>query len=115
MLGNRELLDLIERYDTAVISEAMDELLDRAERLTRAAIEEIPDGTYRFVDYLDNDGINPDRRVRIEVSITIDGSEFCADLTGSEPQVAGPINCVPASTLAADLLRAAGRHGPGDP
>ena len=100
-VGKQGLLDLIERYDTAVISEAMDELLDRAERLTRAAIEEIPDGTYRFVDYLDNDGINPDRRVRIEVSITIDGSEFCADLTGSEPQVAGPINCVPASTLAA--------------
>jgi N-methylhydantoinase B len=99
--GVRGVLALAERYGPEALGVYTAELLDRAERMTRDAIERIPDGTYRFVDFLDNDGIEVDRRVRIEVAITIDGSEFIVDLTGSDPQVRGPINCVPASTLAA--------------
>jgi N-methylhydantoinase B/oxoprolinase/acetone carboxylase alpha subunit len=79
----------------------MDELLRRAEEMTRAAIARIPDGTYHFVDYLDHDGFDLDHRIRIEVTIRVDGSELLVDLSGSERQVRGPINCVPASTLAA--------------
>ena len=100
-VGRRGVLNMAEAYGVAGLELAMDELLDRAERLTRAALETIPDGTYHFVDYLDNDGIDTERRVRIEVAVTIDGSEFLVDLTGSDPQVPGPLNCVPASTLAA--------------
>src|SRR5262249_2254410 len=73
----------------------------RAEQMTREAIERIPDGTYHFVDFLDHDGIDLDRRVRVEVSVTISGSDFIVDMTGTDPQVRGPINCVPASTMAA--------------
>jgi N-methylhydantoinase B len=79
----------------------MNELLERAERLTRSAIDEIPDGSYHFVDYLDNDGIDLDRLVRIEATVTVSGSELTVDFTGSDAQVAGPINCVLASTLSA--------------
>ncbi|MCY4087422.1 MAG: hydantoinase B/oxoprolinase family protein [Actinomycetia bacterium] len=100
-VGRRAVLSLAETYGAPGLRLAMDELLDRAERLTRAALQEIPDGTYRFHDYLDNDGIDTERRVRIEVAVTVDGSEFVVDLTGSDPQVQGPLNCVPASTLAA--------------
>jgi N-methylhydantoinase B len=100
-VGRRGVLALVDRYGKDALGRSMDALLDQAERLTRAAIEAIPDGTYHFVDYLDNDGINLDRRIRIEVTVTIDGSDFIVDLTGSDPQVPGPLNCVPASTLAA--------------
>lgn len=100
-VGRRGILSLVDRYGKDVLQRAMDELLDQAELLTRRAIEAIPDGTYGFVDYLDNDGINLDRRIRIEVSVTVDGSDFLVDLTGTDPQVSGPLNCVPASTLAA--------------
>src|SRR5262249_11003259 len=99
--GVRGVLQLVEHYGVDVLQECAVELLDRAERMTRAEIERIPDRVYRFVDYLDNDGFDLDRRIRIEVAITIDGSDFIADLTGSDPQVRGPINCVPASTLSA--------------
>jgi N-methylhydantoinase B len=99
--GVRGVLSLADRYGPEALADAMAELLDRAEQMTREAISRIPDGTYRFVDYLDNDGIDVDRRVRIEVAITIDGSDFIVDMTGTDPQVRGPINCVPASTLAA--------------
>jgi N-methylhydantoinase B len=99
--GVRGVRLLADRYGAAQLRAYMAELLDRAERMTRDAIEKIPDGTYHFVDYLDHDGFDLDTRIRIEATITIAGSEFIVDLTGSHPQVRGPINCVPASTLAA--------------
>jgi N-methylhydantoinase B len=99
--GRQGLLKLFARYGKDALHHAMDALLDRAEHLTREAISRIPDGDYHFVDYLDNDGIDLDRQVRIEARVTIDGSDFNVDLTGTNPQVRGPINCVPASTLAA--------------
>ena len=34
------------------------ELLDRSEKLTRDALRTIPDGTYPYTDYLDNDGVD---------------------------------------------------------
>jgi N-methylhydantoinase B len=99
--GVRGVRQLADRYGAESLRAYMAELLDRAERMTRDAISAIPDGRYHFVDYLDHDGFDLDRRLRIEATITIDGSNFIVDLTGSEDQVRGPINCVPASTLAA--------------
>lgn len=95
------LLELVGRLGPDGFADCLQELLDRAERLTREAIARIPDGSYHFVDHLDNDGVDIDRQVRIEVTITVSGSDFRVDFTGSDPQVRGPINCVPASTLAA--------------
>lgn len=99
--GVRGVRGLVDRYGKDALIDYMTELLDRAEEMTRDAISKIPDGTYHYVDYLDHDGIDTDHRIKIEVTITIDGSEFIVDMTGTDPQVRGPINCVPASTLSA--------------
>lgn len=100
-VARARLLELIGRLGAGAFETYVEELLDRAEALTRDAIERIPDGSYHFVDHLDNDGVDMDRQVRIEVTVTVTGSQFRVDFTGSDPQVRGPINCVPASTLAA--------------
>ena len=58
--------------------------------MTRAALREIPRGTYRHVDWLDNDGIELDRRLRVEVAVTVNGGDIHFDLTGTSPQARGP-------------------------
>src|SRR4029077_4730663 len=78
-----------------------DELLDRSEILTRAALRTIPAGTYRYVDFSDNDGIDLDRSIRFEGAGTVKDGTFHCDFTGSSPQVRGPFNCVPSGSLAA--------------
>src|SRR6185436_4226851 len=78
-----------------------DELLDRSETQTRAALRTIPDGTYRYVDFNDNDGIELDKPIRFEVAVTVRDGTFHCDFTGSSPQVKGPFNCVPSGSLAA--------------
>lgn len=100
-VGRRGILKLVERYGKADLRACMAELLDRAERLTRASVEEIPDGTYEFVDYLDPYGLGYEEPIEIRVKVTIDGARFIVDMTGTAPQVAAPLNCVPASTLSA--------------
>lgn len=100
-MARRRVQELASRYGKDSLKRYMRELLSRAETLTRQAIARIPDGRYHFVDYLDNDGIHLDRRIRIEATVTVAGSELVVDLTGSDDQASGPINCVPASTLAA--------------
>jgi N-methylhydantoinase B len=77
-------------------------LLERSEAMTRAALRRLPRGTWRHVDYLDNDGIDLEQRVRIEVAVTLPGDGSIAfDLAGTSPQVRGPVNCVPSGSLAA--------------
>ena len=69
--------------------------------MTRKALSAIPEGTYRFVDYLDNDGIELDKPIRIEVAVTVKGGDIEFDFEGTSPQVKGPLNCVPSGSLAA--------------
>jgi N-methylhydantoinase B len=99
-LGGIRLNELFARYGTDAVLGYIDELLERAEALTRRGIEAIPDGTYAFADWMDDDGIE-DRPVRIAVAVTVRGSSMTFDFTGTSPQVRGPFNSVPASTLSA--------------
>src|SRR5262249_234401 len=73
----------------------------RSEAMTRDALRAIPKGTYSAVDFLDNDGIELDRRIRIEVTVTVDDGAMTIDFAGSSPQVRGPFNVVPSGSLAA--------------
>jgi len=90
------------KFGNATLLAAFQLLLDRSEMMTREALRRLPRGTWRHVDYLDNDGIELDKRVRIEVAVTLPGDgSIKFDLTGTSPQVRGPVNCVPSGSLAA--------------
>ncbi len=95
------LREAAEKFGDNALLTSFSVLLDRAEAMTRDALRKLAPGTYRAVDFLDNDGIDLDRRIRIEVAATIADGTIHFDLTGSSPQVKGPINCVPSGSLAA--------------
>lgn len=100
-VGARRLNELAETYGNKHLAVIFEELLNRSESLTRAALHTIPDGVYRYVDFLDNDGIDLDKRIRIEVAVTIRDGEMICDFTGSNAQVRGPFNTPPSGPLAA--------------
>lgn len=100
-VGARRLAALAGAYGGNQLTAIFAELLDRSEAMTRAALSEIPPGTYRYVDYLDNDGVDLDRRIRIEVAVTVRDGTMSVDFAGTSPQVRGPFNCVPSGTKAA--------------
>ena len=100
-VGVRRVKELADRHGDNALTAIFDELLTRSETMTRQALSAIPPGTYRYVDYLDNDGIELDKPIRIEVAVTISQSGIHIDFTGTSPQVRGPLNCVPSGSLAA--------------
>ena len=100
-VGARRLAELAGRFGHENLTAICDELLARSERLTRQALAAIPPGTYRYVDWLDNDGIELDKPIRIEVAATVGNGSIEFDFTGTSPQVRGPMNCVPSGSLAA--------------
>jgi N-methylhydantoinase B/oxoprolinase/acetone carboxylase alpha subunit len=100
-VGVRRLAALAETYGDNHLSAIFAELLDRSEAMTRDALRTIPNGTYEAVDFLDNDGIELDRRIPIKVAVTIEDGAISIDFAGSSPQVRGPFNVVPSGSLAA--------------
>jgi N-methylhydantoinase B len=102
LVGERELVKLAERYGAAEFQQYCRDLLDYTERFTRAEIARLPKGTWRFVDHLDGDGIDP-RPIPFVATVTIGADEVTIDFTGTSPQVRGAINCVYAFTLSTAL------------
>jgi N-methylhydantoinase B len=98
--GVRRCLETVERFGIAQISQYMAELLTYTERMTRALLAGIPNGTYRFLDYLDDDGVT-DQPIPIAVSVIVNDDNAVVDFSGSSPQVQGSLNAVYAITLSA--------------
>ena len=100
-VGARRLAELAEAHGGNQLTAIFESLIARSERMTRAALRALPEGTYRYVDHLDNDGVELDRRIRIEVAATIADGAIHFDFSGSSGEAKGPLNTVPSGTLAA--------------
>jgi N-methylhydantoinase B len=98
--GSSRFQELVMRYGFDEISTYMDALLAYTERMTRHLLEEIPDGSYKFEDYLDDDGIGS-QPILISVTITIEGDNAKVDFSESAVQQKGSMNAVLAITLSA--------------
>ena len=71
----------------------MEEMLDYAERLTRAALRELPDGEWSFEDWIDDDGIDYRQAdPRCSSRCASGATSMVVDWTGTAPQVKGAIN-----------------------
>jgi N-methylhydantoinase B len=90
--AERSFRALVERHGSADFRTMLTELHDYAERLTRAEIAALPDGTWSFTDYIDGLGDEPEP-IALKATVTIVGDSLTVDWTGSSPQVKGAINC----------------------
>ena len=90
-IGERAILDLIERYGPKTFATGCADLIDYTERLLRAEIATWPDGSHSFTDHMDSDGVGGPP-VRLQVEVTVKGDGLTVDFTGTSPQVRGAIN-----------------------
>ena len=89
--GEERLKEIVARYGLSRVRRSAADLIDYSERVTRAMLRAIPDGAYRFEDFLDDDGVT-DEPVRIAVELRVKGDRVDVDFTGSSAQVAGSVN-----------------------
>ncbi len=100
-IGRRRLVEVLDRYGSAVFDRHMDFVIEAAERQVRAEIERWPDGVYHGESYMQSDGIDPTKRLRIAVEVTIAGQDITFDFSGSDDQAAGFTNMPAASAIGA--------------
>ncbi|MDK1387138.1 hydantoinase B/oxoprolinase family protein [Sinorhizobium sp. 8-89] len=100
-LGERRLAALLEKFGLAKCVAAFDELGSIAERRMRAIIKTWKDGVFEAERYVDDDGVELSKPVRIHVRVEKTGDAIRFDFTGSADQTRGPANIRPPLVQAA--------------
>ncbi|MGC1943893.1 MAG: hydantoinase B/oxoprolinase family protein, partial [Candidatus Acidiferrales bacterium] len=100
--GEKRFKAILDKYGRELVLKAKEQFMNHADKMARLAVERIPDGIYKAEGFIDNDSLKLDGRpLPIRVTVTVKGSEMTVDLTGSQGQNEGPINCGLAATISA--------------
>jgi N-methylhydantoinase B len=100
-LGERRMSELMERYGKATVLESTDLLSDYTESRIRRTIAAWPNGESEAESFVDHDGIDLTRPIRIHVKVEKAGDKLHFDFTGSSDQTQGPANIRPPLVRAA--------------
>ncbi len=90
-VGAASLLRLLDELGLETLDEVAAETMDRSERALRAALRELPDGSY--TNEIVTDGFD-DEEIVLRVKATVDGDGIHLDFAGSSPQSRRGINVV---------------------
>ncbi len=89
--GRRRLAQVIAQHVAAAVEVAARDLVAYADARARTVLAAIPEGTYSFSDYLDDDAVSP-LPVRLSLALTLRDGTAHLDFTGTDPQVAAAMN-----------------------
>lgn len=90
-VGELRLAEIVERHGLSTYLACVEMILDRSEEAVRASISEIPDGEYRFEDFMDDFGPGTPP-IRCAVTVSVRGDEITIDFSGTDPQTASGLN-----------------------
>ncbi len=99
-IGMQRLQAIVAELGVEQARQCFDGILEHGDRMFRACVSALPDGTYHGEDWTENDCFE-DIRTPIKVAVTIDGDEVHVDFEGTGPQMRGFKNSSPANTQSA--------------
>jgi N-methylhydantoinase B len=100
-LGEGRITELLEKYGENQVLACFDELMRVSEGILRAAISKWEDGRFEAERFVDNDGIDLDKPIRVHVVVEKKGDRISFDFTKSNDQTQGPANIRPPLVQAA--------------
>jgi N-methylhydantoinase B len=99
-IGERRLTALGAEFGWLTTRESIEQVMDNAEKRTRAEIASWKDGVFRGEAVLDDDG-HGRRDIRIRAIVTKKGSDLTIDLRGCDDQTTGFVNSALPNTASA--------------
>jgi N-methylhydantoinase B len=103
-VGERRLLELIEKYGVEVFEAHKEYLFESTEKMMRAEIRSIPNGVYYGEGTVHYDGRTPGSQYKIRVKIIVEDEEITFDFSDTDPQTPGFVNGTYTSSASAVLL-----------
>ncbi|MDO8366656.1 MAG: hydantoinase B/oxoprolinase family protein [Saprospiraceae bacterium] len=103
-LGERRLRALVEKYGIECYEAHKQELFNTTEKMMRAEIAAIPDGTYSGSSMVYYDGKHRGSKFEIKTKITVEGNDITFDFSESSEQTNGFVNGTYTSTCSAITL-----------
>src|SRR5258705_8746906 len=100
-LGEKRFQEMMDRYGKETILASYEQLFAMTEAKVRAEIASWPDGFGEGERFVDSDGIDLDKPVRLHVRIEKKGKQLFFDFTGCADQTKGPANIPPSIVRAA--------------
>lgn len=86
-LGEQRLLELVEKYGKDTVVESFEECQNYVENFAREKLSTLPEGTWKTVDFIDQDPSKPEGLIPIKVSMTIRDNTVHYDFAGSHPAI----------------------------
>jgi N-methylhydantoinase B len=111
-MGEARIHELVAHYGFDAIVEAMGRLQDISCDRMGELLAQWPDGIGEGEAFLDSDGVDLERRVRFHAKVEKRGRSLSVDFSGSDAQVAGPVNLRPQSSESASLIALLGYLDP---
>jgi len=100
LLGIRRLKELVENFGRSRYLDLLGELNDYGRQIAQSTVARIPEGTYAFTDYMEDDG-QGSTDLAVSVALQVGDGQVELDFAGTASQVTGNINCPLSVTAAA--------------
>jgi len=91
-IGREHIHEICDRFGADVLVDAMDEMIRASTDEFAAALAALPDGESEAEGFLDHDGVELDKPVRLHVRIALNDGRLHFDFSGCAPQTKGPVN-----------------------
>ncbi|MGE3245534.1 MAG: hydantoinase B/oxoprolinase family protein, partial [Beijerinckiaceae bacterium] len=110
--GARRVKELCDRFGAQTVMDSFAAILKGAADALGAAIARLPEGSASAEGFIDNDGIDVNKPVKLAVTVTIRGGKAHFDFSKSDPQTKGPMNLRPSMIEACIFYSLIGALGP---
>jgi len=91
-IGCDRMREICNEYSIEELGASLDAMIEAAGIEFRDALSQLPNGTQEAESYLDSDGIDLNKPVRMHVRMTVTDGRVEFDFTESDPQGRGPVN-----------------------
>jgi N-methylhydantoinase B len=92
--GEVRFSDLVRRFGVDTILETFERMLEHAEAMFLKTLEDVPEGSVEFADYIDLDPLAPEPvPLKMHLRLSKEGNRLKFDFTGSGPAPIGGIGC----------------------
>jgi N-methylhydantoinase B len=94
-MGAIRMDELCARFGADTVTGAFAAILSGAADALCAAIRRLPEGTHSAEGFLDSDGVETNKPVKLAVTVTVENGSATFDFSHCGPQARGPINLRP--------------------